>query len=172
MPEVVMHENLVTAPAGADYFTIERSFDAPRRLIWKCYTEPQHLARFWGPRDAATKATIDLRVGGVWLTEWTYANGSTYGYGSVYLELKEPERIHYRDCPKDWRGGLDDLPPVELLSTIDLTEAEGRTTVHVHVRCVSVEARDETIKRGFAGMVGMGHDRLAEYLPTLIAGGA
>jgi hypothetical protein len=42
----------------------------------------------------------------------------------------------------------------------------------VHVRCASVAARDETVQRGFAGMVGVGNDRLAEYLPTLIKGGA
>ncbi|MEP7241798.1 MAG: SRPBCC domain-containing protein [Devosia sp.] len=162
-----MDSNIVTVPAGADYFTIDRSFDAPRRLVWKCYTEPQHLARFWGPRDATTRATIDLRVGGVWLTEWTYARGSTYGYASVYLELDAPKRIHYRDAPKDWPGGVDGLPEAELISTIALSEADGRTSVHVHVRCTSVAARDETVKRGFAGMVSTGHDRLADYLKTL-----
>jgi uncharacterized protein YndB with AHSA1/START domain len=162
-----MDQNIVTVPPGADYFTIDRSFDAPRRLVWKCYTEPQHLARFWGPRDATTRATIELRVGGVWLTEWTYANGGSYGYASVYLELQPPERIHYRDCPKDWGGGLDGLPPAELLSTIALTEVAARTNVHVHVRCASSAARDETVARGFAGMVGTGNDRLAEYLATL-----
>ncbi|MBI4920440.1 MAG: SRPBCC domain-containing protein [Devosia nanyangense] len=162
-----MHQNIVTVPPGADYFTIERSFDAPRRLVWKCYTEPQHLARFWGPRDATTRATIDLRVGGVWLTEWTYENGGSYGYASVYLALEEPERIHYRDCPKDWTGGLDGLPPVELVSTITLSETGRKTEVFVKVVCTSVAARDETVKRGFAGMVGIGHDRLAEYLQSL-----
>ena len=85
-----MSQNIVTVPPGADYFTIERSFDAPRRLVWKCYTEPHHLARFWGPGDAKITATIDLRVGGVWRTLWTYSNGGEYGYTSVYLELVSP----------------------------------------------------------------------------------
>lgn len=167
-----MDKNVVIVPPGADYFTIDRSFVAPRVLIWKCYTQPQHLARFWGPRDAKTAATVDLRVGGVWRTDWTYESGSTYGYSSVYLDLVEPERIRYRDCPKDWRGGLEGLPPAELTSTIALTEAGGRTSVHVHVRAASAALRDETVARGFAGMVGMGHDRLEEYLPTLIEGAA
>src|SRR5690606_22827472 len=86
-----MSQNLVTVPPGADYFTIEREFAAPRILVWKCYTEPQHLARFWGPREATTAATVDLRVGGVWRTVWTYDNGQTYAYDSVYLDLVEPE---------------------------------------------------------------------------------
>ena len=166
-----MDQNVITVPPRADYFTIERSFDAPRKLIWKCYTEPQHLARFWGPRDATTNSTVDLKVGGLWRTRWIYANGSEYGYNSVYLELAEPERIHYRDAPNDWTGGLDGLPPIEILSTISLDEMDGKTKVTVLIRCVSVAARDETVKRGFTGMVSMGHDRLAEYLAALTAEG-
>jgi len=162
-----MNENVVSAPPGADYFTIARSFDAPRTLVWKCYTEPHHLARFWGPRDATTTSTVDLRVGGVWRTQWRYANGGEYGYNSVYLELVAPERIHYRDAPQDWTGGLDGLPPAELISTINLSEAGGRTQVLAHVRCASVEARDENVRRGFTGMVSVGNDRLAEYLKTI-----
>lgn len=166
-----MSENIVTAKPGETWFSIERTFAAPRRLVWKCYTEPQHLARFWGPRDATIKSTVDLRVGGVWRTDWTYADGQSYGYSSVYLELTEPERIHYRDAPKDWPGGLDGLPPVDMLSTISLAEANGITTVTAHVDCLSVAYRDETVRRGFTGMVSTGNDRLAEYLATLSAEG-
>jgi uncharacterized protein YndB with AHSA1/START domain len=167
-----MNQNVVTVPPGADYFTIERSFEAPRLLVWKCYTEPQHLARFWGPREATTAATVDLRVGGLWRTVWTYPSGQTYGYNSVYLEIVRPERIHYRDAPNDWSGGLDGLPPAELISTIGLTEREGRTTVLANVTAATVALRDETVARGFAGMVSMGNDRLSEYLATLAQEGA
>lgn len=166
-----MDKNIVTAPPGVDHFTIERTFDAPRALVWRCYTQPQHLARFWGPRDATTSAAIDLRVGGVWSTIWTYASGQTYGYRSVYLDLSEPGRIHYRDAPDDWAGGLEGLPPAQLLSTITLVEHDGRTTVLAHVRAASVALRDETIARGFTGMVSVGNDRLEDYLATLAAGG-
>lgn len=167
---MTMGKDVVSVPAGADYFTIDRVLDAPRALIWKCYTQPQHLARFWGPRDARTAATVDLRVGGLWRTDWTYESGARYGYSSVFLELVEPERIRYRDCPGDWPGGLDGLPPAELVSTIELSETDGRTNVHVHVLAASVALRDETVARGFAGMVAVGNDRLEEYLQTLIEG--
>ena len=167
-----MSQNVVTVPPGADYFTIERSFEAPRALVWKCYTEPQHLARFWGPRDARTAAIVDLRVGGVWRTVWTYPSGQTYGYNSVYLEIVEPERLHYRDAPSDWPGGLDGLPPAELISTITLTERDTHTIVLAHIKAASVALRDETVARGFTGMVSLGNDRLAEYLATLIQEGA
>lgn len=166
-----MNKDLVLVPPGADYFTIDREMNAPRALVWKCYTEPQHLARFWGPRDAKTAATVDLRVGGVWRTKWTYDNGAEYSYSSVYLEIVEPKRLHYRDAPSTWTGGLDGLPPAELTSTIELSQGNGRTNVHVHVRAATVALRDETVARGFAGMVGVGNDRLEEYLATLLAEG-
>lgn len=167
-----MSQNIVTVPPGADYFTIERSFEAPRMLVWKCYTEPQHLARFWGPRDAKTAATVDLRVGGVWRTVWTYESGQSYGYNSVYLELAAPERIHYRDAPDTWTGGLDGLPPAQLISTITLTEREHETVVLAYVKAASIALRDETVARGFTGMVSLGNDRLGEYLATLTREGA
>ncbi len=157
----------VSIPADEPILVITRTFDAPRALIYECYTDPAHMAHFWGPRDARTIARLDPRPGGVWRIDWEFANGSRYGYSSVYLELSPPERIVYRDAPDDWTGGLDGLPPVELHTTIVLTEKAGKTTLTVTARWPNVAARDEHVQRGFAGMVGVGNDRLAEYLPTL-----
>jgi len=160
-------KNIVIAPPGENWFSIVRTFEAPRRLVYKCYTEPQHMARFWGPRGSNAKCRIDLRVGGVWRVDWRFPDGSGFGYSSVYLEIVPDERLHYRDAPADWIFGLDGLPPADLVSTISLDERDGRTTVTVRVECASIAARDDNIKRGFTGMVSTGHDRLAEYLLTL-----
>jgi uncharacterized protein YndB with AHSA1/START domain len=163
-----MGENVVSAPPGENWFSIVRTFDAPRRLIYKCYTEPQHMAHFWGPRDTRlVECRIDLRVGGVWKVRWQYPDGRSWGYASVYLGIVPDAELHYRDAPGDWTFGLDGLPPVELDSSIALADRGRGTTVIVTVRCVSVAARDETVRRGFAGMVGVGHDRLDEYLTTI-----
>jgi uncharacterized protein YndB with AHSA1/START domain len=163
-----MGQNIVSAPPRENYFTITRDFEAPRALVYKCYTEPQHMAHFWGPRDSTLAVCrIDLRVGGVWRVEWRFADGTGWGYSSVYLEIVPQERLHYRDAPHDWTFGLDGLPEADLVSTIELTGTARGTMVTVTVRCTSVAARDETVKRGFTGMVGIGHDRLAEYLVTL-----
>ena len=64
------------------------------------------------------------------------------------------------------------LPPAELISTIGLSEREGRTTVLAHGKAASVALRDETVARGFTGMVSLGNDRLGEYLATLTLEGA
>ena len=163
-----MGENVVSAPPGENWFSIVRTFDAPRRLVYKCYTEPQHMAHFWGPRDTRlVECKIDLQVGGVWKVRWQYPDGKSWGYASVYLGIVPDAELHYRDAPNDWTFGRDGLPPVELDSIIALTDTGRGTTVTVTVRCVSVAARDETVRRGFAGMVGVGHDRLAEYLTII-----
>jgi uncharacterized protein YndB with AHSA1/START domain len=163
-----MSENIVHAPAGENYFTIRRNFEAPRRLIYKCYTEPQHMAHFWGPRETTlAECRIDLRVGGVWKVRWQYPDGRSWGYASVYLAITPDSELHYRDAPNDWVFGLDGLPPVELDSTIALADQGRNTLVTVTVRCASVAARDENLRRGFSGMVSVGNDRLAEYLRTI-----
>jgi uncharacterized protein YndB with AHSA1/START domain len=162
-----MNDSIVTTPADEPVILIERMFDAPRALVWRCYTEPRHLAHFWGPRDARTTATLDLKVGGVWITHWLYENGRTYGYTSVYLEIAPVDRIVYRDAPDSWGGGLDGLPPLTLHSTIALHDVGGRTRVNVTVRCTSILERDLNVQRGFALMVGTGHDRLDDYLANL-----
>ncbi len=161
------NNNIVSAPPGENWFTIVRSFAAPRRLVYRCYTEPQHMAHFWGPRGSTASCRIDLRVGGVWRVDWKLPDGSGYGYSSVYLEIVPEERLHYRDAPADWAFGLDGLPEAELISTISLEGDATATIVTVKVVCTSVAVRDDNIKRGFTGMVSVGHDRLAEYLETL-----
>jgi uncharacterized protein YndB with AHSA1/START domain len=166
-----MSENIVTVPPGERYFTIRRDFTAPRPLIYRCYTEPQHLVRFWGPRDAKATVTVDLQVGGVWRTTWRYPQGGEYSYASVYLDIEAPARLHYRDAPLDWTFGLDGLPPAELVSTIALSEADGVTSVLATVEWTSVAARDQAVANGFTGMVSLGNDRLTELLETLAGAG-
>lgn len=71
--------------------------------------------------------------------------------------------MHRRIGPEE----LDGLPPAEMISTISLADAAGTTTVTAHIDCLSIAHRDETVKRGFTGMVSIGNDRLADYLATL-----
>ena len=156
--------NHIETPAGEPLLIVRRTFDASRALVWECYTTPAHLAHFWGPRGTSTVARVDLRVGGVLRFDWRAPDGSGFGYSSVYLEIAAPARMVYRDAPDDWQGGLDGLPPVEIITAIGMSEAVGRTTVEVTVRFTSLAVRDQSVERGFAGMVVNGNDRLAEYL--------
>ena len=155
----------ILVPENEAYFQIVRAFDAPRALVYACYTQPEHMKHFWGPHGGTVPlCEIDLRVGGVWRVVMRFPDGSEFGYTSVYTEIVEPALIAYRDAPNDWAGGLEGLPPPELVSSIELEDLGSRTGVTVTVRCANVAARDETVRRGFTGMVTQGNERLAAYL--------
>jgi len=163
-----MFQTEVSAPPDATHFTITRQFAAPKRLVYRCYTAPEHMAHFWGPRGSRLSVCdIDLRVGGVWRVRWTFPDGRSWGYSSVYTSIVPDRQLDYRDAPYDWTGGLDGLPAPEMLSTIALAGDDKITTVTVTVRWNSVEARDTAVKQGFTNMVSVGHERLDDYVSTL-----
>jgi len=165
-----MSTSSVLTPADAPVLVITRAFDAPRALVYKCYTDPVHMVHFWGPHGSTTPVCrVDLRPGGVWHTVMRFADGSEYGYSSVYLEIVPPERLVWRDAPNDWQGGLEGLPPVEIHSTLALGDEGGKTKVTVTVRFNSIAEREENVRRGFAGMVTASNERLADYLEGLDA---
>lgn len=156
----------VTTPANEPVILISRSFAAPRRLVWRCYTEPEHLVRFWGPRGATTPVCeVDLRVGGAWKIVMRFASGNEYGYTSAFLEIVTPERLVWRDAPAGYAFG-DALPPPTMLTELTLAEAAGRTSIAITVRFTSLAARDQAVTQGFARTVLEGSDKLATYLAT------
>jgi uncharacterized protein YndB with AHSA1/START domain len=155
-------------PPDEPVIVIERIFDAPRTLMFKLFTDPFHLARFWGPHGSTNPVCeMDVRPGGKWLQVMRFANGSQYRYTSVYLEVVEPERIVYRDAPNDSTAALGELPPPQLVTTILFEDLDGRTKLIAHVRAQSTADRDETVRRGFADVVAQGYERIDAYLLTL-----
>ena len=163
-----MAETSVILPPREPVIVIERIFDAPRTLMFKLFTDPYHLAQFWGPHGSTNPVCeMDVRPGGKWVQVMRFASGNEYRSTSVYLEIVEPERIVYRDVPHDSPGGLDDLPPPQLVTTILFEELGGKTKLIAHVRAQSLTERDETVRRGFADVVSQGYERIAAYLLTL-----
>lgn len=157
----------VEAPDAEPVILISRLLDAPRTLVWRCYTEPRHMIHFWGPHGSTTPVCeVDLRPGGIWRTVMRFGSGNEYGYVSVYLEITEPERIVYRDAP-DGYTGTGVLPPWQIHSTLDFAEDGTKTRLSVTVRFRGIAERDDAVTRGFAGMVIQGNERLADYLKTL-----
>jgi uncharacterized protein YndB with AHSA1/START domain len=163
-----MTSTIVITPADDPVIIIERLFDAPPALMFKLFTDPYHLVHFWGPHGATNPVCeMDVRPGGKWLQVMRFPNGNEYRSTSVYLEIVEPERIVYRDVPDDSAGGLDGLPPPQLVTTILFEDLGGKTKLVAHVRAQSVAHRDETVRRGFADVVSQGYERIDAYLLTL-----
>jgi uncharacterized protein YndB with AHSA1/START domain len=113
-----------TPPIGRE-FTITRVYDAPRELVWKAWTDPEHVARWFGPRGFTTPRstiTMDVRTGGSFeLMMVADDDGREYPAGGTFLEVEEPERLVWRD--RD----------VDLTVTVTFTDVGGRTEMTCHV---------------------------------------
>jgi uncharacterized protein YndB with AHSA1/START domain len=118
---------------------ITRIFDAPRDLVWKVWTDPEHMKEWWGPKGfTAPACTIDLRVGGKYLScmqspRWNEGRG-IWSTG-VYREIVAPERLVMTDSFADAEGnmvpathyGMGADFPLELQVTVTFEEHKGKT---------------------------------------------
>lgn len=158
----------ITLPTDEPVILIDRVFQAPRQLVFKCFTDPVHIVHFWGPQGSTTPVCkIDLRVGGRWHYVMAFPSGNQFPVTSAYIEISPPERLVYRDAPTDYDGVLETLPPAFMVTTILFEELGAATRVHSSVRLNSIADRDSQVERGFAVTVSQGLDRLADYLETL-----
>ena len=148
---------------------ITRTFDAPRELVWKAWTDPERVKRWWGPKGfTAPFCKIDLRVGGVSLYCMRSPDGKDYWSTGVYREIVKPERIVCTDSFADERGnvvpathyGMSADFPLEMLVTVAFEEDEGKTKLTlIHVGTPAGADRDGA-KQGWSESF----DKLAEYL--------
>ena len=94
-----MSENDPAPDASRQELTLTRVFSAPRELVWRCWTEPEHLARFFGPRGTHVpldSITLELRPGGAFhLTMVSDTDGTAYPSTMTVAEVVPPERLVY-----------------------------------------------------------------------------
>ena len=145
----------------ADELVFTRVFEAPRELVFRCMTEPEHLAHFWGPAGVSTpleNIKVDLRPGGAFETVMVSdADGSQYAMRAVYVEVAAPERLVWTD------------PGTGMTTTSTFTDLGGART-EVEIRQVNVPEpfRSPEARAGFATSL----DRCAAYLGALVSGEA
>ena len=141
----------VTLPTD-EQILITREFDAPKHLVFKAYTTPELVKRWWsGQKGEVTTAEIDLRVGGKWRYAMVASEGFEVAFHGEYREIVPDERIVstevYEGAPQP--DGVEE----GTLNTFTLAEADGRTTMTVLVQAPSKEIRDAIIESGMeAGM--------------------
>jgi uncharacterized protein YndB with AHSA1/START domain len=145
--------NLVAEP-GKQEIVITRIFDAPRELVWKAFTEPERVKRWWGPKNfTAPVCKVDLRVGGVYLYCMRSPEGQDYWNTGVYKEIIPMERLVYTDSFADEKGnvvpathyGMSADFPLELLVTVTFEEQGGKTKMTLrHVGIPAGEMSDLT----------------------------
>ena len=137
--------------------TIIRVFDAPRQLVFKVWTRPEHLVQWWGPHGfTVLSCTMDFRVDGAWTLSMRSPAGIVDRQRGVFREIVEPERLAFTYAFEDENG----RPGHETIVTVSFADLGGKTrlTLH-HAVFESVKLRDEHV----AGW-GEALDHLAEYV--------
>jgi uncharacterized protein YndB with AHSA1/START domain len=134
----------VTLPTD-EQILITREFDAPRNLVWKAWTTPELVRRWWhAKRGEMTVAEIDLREGGRWRYAMVTPDGMEVAFHGVYREVVPEERLVsteiYEGVPNGEEGAT--------LNTATFAEADGRTTLTILVEAPSKEIRDAIIATG------------------------
>ena len=142
----------VTFPTD-EQILITRGFDAPRHLVYRAWTTPELVARWWsGQRGTMTTVDMDLRVGGTWRYVLVTNDGFEVAFHGEYREIVPVERIVTTEVYE--MPGAEPLAAVdEPLNIVTFTEVDGRTTLSLLAQTTSRELRDTIIESGMeAGM--------------------
>ena len=121
---------------NSEDLVITRIFNAPREVVWKAWTDPEHIKRWWGPKNfTAPFIKTDFRVGGKYLYCMRSAEGKEYWSTGVYREIDPLKRIVATDSFADKEGnivpasqyGMEGDWPLELLVTFTFEDEDGKT---------------------------------------------
>jgi uncharacterized protein YndB with AHSA1/START domain len=140
----------------------KRTFDAPRELVFKMWTDPQHVGRWWGPNGfTTTTLEIDVRPGGAWRFIMHGPDGIDYPNRIAYEEIVEPERLVYtHGDDSEGKGG-------EFHTTVTFEDRDGKTVLTMRALFATAAQRD-TVVEEFGAIEGAMQtlNRLAEYLES------
>jgi uncharacterized protein YndB with AHSA1/START domain len=155
-----MNDLRVTTPSDVEVL-ITRSVAAPAKLVFEVWTRPEHLSQWLlGPEGwTMPVCEIDLRPGGRWHYGWRRADGTELDMDGEYQEVTPPDRLVFTE-----RWG-EDWP--ETLTTLVLTEVDGRTVMAQTVRYPSKEARDKALATDMTDGLTASYARLDNVLGTL-----
>lgn len=162
--------------AGEKELVITRIFDAPLELVWKAWTDPEQVKRWWGPKGFTSPAIkIDLRPGGSYLYCMRSPEGQDIWSGGTFLEVVPQERIVSTDYFSDKDGnklsptqfGLSSDFPPESVVTVAFTDEGDKTKLTLtYVLPESAAARDAILKSGMEAGWNESFDQLAESLSS------
>ena len=156
-------------------YVLERVFDAPRELVWKTWTDPELLTRWYGPRVETIVHRHDLKPGGLWLGEMKWDGNSNY-QRVEFTEVDPPSRLVWLHSVSDAEWNVTANPmmpdwPRVLLTTVTFEEDDGKTKLRLTwVPHEASEAELTCFAGALAGMDkgwGAGMELLAELLAEL-----
>jgi uncharacterized protein YndB with AHSA1/START domain len=154
--------NTHTAMESSEWdLVITRVFDAPRRLVWKVWSDPAHIVQWWGPKGFTNpRCEWDPRPKGSIRIDMRGPDGTIYPMNGVFQEIVEPERIVFRTAALDESG----KPMFEVLNTAEFTEQGEKTKLTLQLRVLTTTARAPQYLKGMEMGWNQSLDRLADHL--------
>jgi uncharacterized protein YndB with AHSA1/START domain len=150
----------VTLPAE-DQILITREFDAPKHLVYKAYTTPELVRRWWsGKQGAMTSCEIDLRVGGMWRYVMQAGEGFEVAFHGEFREIVPNERIVTTEV-------YEGMPDAQAVDFVTFTEENGRTTMELLVQHRNQEDRDAHLNSGMEVGMQESMDQLEQVAVSL-----
>jgi uncharacterized protein YndB with AHSA1/START domain len=165
------------APAGEE-LVISRTFDAPRSLVWKAWTEPRRLAAWWGPRGCTIRIEkLDLREGGMFHYAMVFPEQNQMWGRFIFREIAAPERLVFVVSFSDPEGGITRAPfpqlrdawPLEMLTTVAFADAGGKTQMTLTARPVNASAAEIAMFMDMRTSMQMGYGGSFDALDDLLA---
>jgi len=136
---------------------ITRILDAPRDVVFRAWTEPDRVARWWGPQGfVTTYCDMDIRPGGAFRVCMRSPEGAEHWKQGIYREIVAPERLAFTFAWEDAEG----KPGHQTLVTVTLADRGGRTELTLHQAVFEAVAARDDHRRGWTSTL----QRFAEYL--------
>lgn len=153
--------NSAVTESAERVLVIERIFDAPRELVFKAWTEPEHMVRWFGPRGfTSTVVRNELRPGGAYRIHMRGPEGDDHWTQGIFREIVEPQRLV---MVGNWADSAGNPTGPETVLTLAFEEHNGKTRLTLHqAGFESLTARD-----AHQGGWSSSFERLAEYLATV-----
>jgi uncharacterized protein YndB with AHSA1/START domain len=163
MTETTSGTAKVTLPADHQIL-ITREFNAPKRLVWKAYTTPELIKRWWsGEKGTVTSAEVDLRVGGKWRYVMTANPGFEVAFRGEYREVVPDDRLVNTEIFE----GIPDPDDHAGLVTVTLTEKDGRTFMEMLCEYRDMTDRDAVVESGMESGMQESMDALEKVALSL-----
>lgn len=159
-----MDKNNLVVDRPARLFSMSRIFNAPRELVWKVYTDPQHVPEWWGPRYITTVVEkMELKAGGVWRYIQRDPKGNEYAFNGIYKEVVPPERLVYT-------FEFEPMPGHISTDTLIFEELPGgKTKITAATTFDTLEDLEGMLQSGMEDGAVETWDRLEELLETVKA---
>ena len=151
--------------SGQPTLTLERIIDAPRELVFKAWTDPKQVARWWGPRHFTNPVCeLDVRPGGAILIHMAGPDGTVYPMKGTFEEIVEPERLVMTTSAVEDEEGNHLL---EDITTVTFAEHEGKTKLTVHAVVTKTSPAAQGALDGMEQGWSESLDRLTEYVTSV-----